>query len=176
VAQSQFSGLAVGEQVVIGAGTPNAEVHTITGFGSIFLDSPLAHSHTAGEAIVVLAAAPHAWDPPPAAGPASTPLPPPRAKPRLKGTKYAPKVTGTRRAGKVLRCSAGSWLGTAPIRYGYSWQLAKGRKWSSIRKATKSSYRVPKAYRGRKLRCGVTARNAVGAVAAYSAAAAISRR
>ncbi len=47
------SGLAVGDQVTIGAGTPEAETHTIIAFGSIILDSKLEHDHPAGTLIVV---------------------------------------------------------------------------------------------------------------------------
>jgi PKD repeat protein len=47
------SGLAVGDEVTIGAGTPDAETHVIIAFGSIILDQPLRFDHPAGSLIVV---------------------------------------------------------------------------------------------------------------------------
>lgn len=58
---SAGSGLAVGDQVTIGAGTPLAETHMIIAFGSIILDQPLRFDHTAGDLIVVTKGA----EPPP---------------------------------------------------------------------------------------------------------------
>ena len=50
---SAGSGLAVGDEVTIGAGTPEAETHVIIAFGSIILDGPLRFDHPAGSLIVV---------------------------------------------------------------------------------------------------------------------------
>lgn len=52
---SAGDGLQVGDVVTIGAGTPDAETHTIVRFGSIIIDAPLEHAHAAGELIVVTA-------------------------------------------------------------------------------------------------------------------------
>ena len=43
----------IGDRVVIGAGTANAETRTVVGFGSLILDQPLAFAHASGEAVVV---------------------------------------------------------------------------------------------------------------------------
>lgn len=52
------SGLEVGQEVVVGAGTPNAETATIAAFGSIVFTRPLRNAHAAGELVVVTKAAP----------------------------------------------------------------------------------------------------------------------
>ncbi len=51
------NGFAVGQQIVVGAGTDHAEIRTITGFGSIIVDRPFQFDHLAGEVIVVVAQA-----------------------------------------------------------------------------------------------------------------------
>jgi PKD repeat protein len=50
---SAGSGLAIGDEVTIGAGTPEAETHVIIAFGSIILDGTLQFDHPAGSLIVV---------------------------------------------------------------------------------------------------------------------------
>ncbi|WP_375386606.1 PKD domain-containing protein [uncultured Microbacterium sp.] len=47
------SGFTVGQVVVIGVGTPEAETVTISGFGSIIFSEPLRFDHPAGSLIVV---------------------------------------------------------------------------------------------------------------------------
>jgi PKD repeat protein len=59
------SGFAVGQQVTVGAGTPDAEIGTISDFGSIILAAPLRNAHAAGEVIVVTKSAPNAKKSPP---------------------------------------------------------------------------------------------------------------
>lgn len=54
---SAGEGLQVGDQVTIGAGTPDAVTHTIIGFGSIIIDAPLERAAEEGELIVVTKAA-----------------------------------------------------------------------------------------------------------------------
>jgi PKD repeat protein len=59
-------GLAVGQEVSVGAGSANVEPATITGFGSIIVNHKLTAPHKAGELIVVTkAAAVKAGNPPP---------------------------------------------------------------------------------------------------------------
>ncbi|MET1132740.1 MAG: hypothetical protein ABWX60_04895, partial [Aeromicrobium sp.] len=61
-----------------------------------------------------------------------------------------PRVFGTPRYKGTLRASA-SWRPT-PIAYRYQWYVGSKR----ISRATKSSYRVPKQYRGKKIRVRIT--------------------
>lgn len=80
-------GLQIGDLVTIGAGTPDAETHRIVAFGSIIIDRPLTHAHTAGELITVTQRAerpstpptpPHRPATPPGANrPAARPTSPP---------------------------------------------------------------------------------------------------
>jgi LPXTG-motif cell wall-anchored protein len=62
------TGFAAGQQVTVGAGTPGAEIGTISGFGSIILSAPLRNAHPADDVIVETEPAPA-----PAPAPASTP-------------------------------------------------------------------------------------------------------
>jgi PKD repeat protein len=49
------TGFAVGQQVVVGAGGPTAEVGTISAFGSIIFKEPLRYAHGVGDVIVEIA-------------------------------------------------------------------------------------------------------------------------
>merc|ERR1719181_75836 len=44
------TGFKAGQTIEIGAGTPTAEIHDVTGIGSILLSAPLMYPHAAGEA------------------------------------------------------------------------------------------------------------------------------
>lgn len=66
-------------------------------------------------------------------------------------TTNTPRVFGSARYKGTLRASA-SWR-PAPITYRYQWYVGSKR----ISKATKSSYKIPKKYRGKKIRVRITA-------------------
>lgn len=67
--------------------------------------------------------------------------------------KTAPKITGTKKAGAILRTSTGSFS-AKPTSYGHQWY----RNGKPISGAKKSSYRVVKADRGQKISVRVTAK------------------
>lgn len=66
-------------------------------------------------------------------------------------TSSAPTIGGTARPGKVLRINRGFW-GPSPVTLRYQWYV--GTK--AIARATRSSYKVPKKYRNKKIRVRVT--------------------
>ncbi|WP_269305591.1 hypothetical protein [Aeromicrobium sp. HA] len=66
-------------------------------------------------------------------------------------TTNTPRVFGSARYKGTLRASA-SWR-PAPVTYRYQWYVGSKR----ISKATKSSYKIPKKYRGKKIRVRITA-------------------
>ncbi|TJY69169.1 hypothetical protein E4J89_11440 [Arthrobacter sp. CAU 1506] len=67
--------------------------------------------------------------------------------------KTAPKITGTKKAGAILRATTGSFS-AKPTSYGHQWY----RNGKPISGAKKSSYRVVKADRGQKISVRVTAK------------------
>ncbi|MFT4470417.1 hypothetical protein ACMX2H_10985 [Arthrobacter sulfonylureivorans] len=67
--------------------------------------------------------------------------------------KTAPKISGTKKAGAILRTSTGSYS-AKPTSYGHQWY----RNGKPISGAKKSSYRVVKADRGQKISVRVTAK------------------
>lgn len=80
------AGLAAGQTVVVGAGGDDPQVHTISGFGSILLDRPLARAIEAGELVLVVEGAPR--QPPTTVPPTTVPptLPPgPAPSPTVAG-------------------------------------------------------------------------------------------
>jgi len=98
------------------------------------------------------------WSPAALSAPAAPSKPskpsgqPAHGKPALKNLKK-PKVSGKPRAGKRLRTTTGSWR-TKPRSYAYHWY--RGAK--AIKHATKKTYRLVKADRGRRLTVRVTAK------------------
>jgi hypothetical protein len=75
-----------------------------------------------------------------------------------------PTLSGKARVGKRLRCRPGTWSGSPAMKY--QW-LRNGK---AIKKATKTSYKLTRKDRRRKVSCRVTARNAVGATSATTKA------
>ncbi len=67
--------------------------------------------------------------------------------------KSTPKVSGTKKAGKTLKASTGSYS-PKPTSYSYQW-LRNGK---SISKATKSSYKLTSSDNGKKISVKVTAK------------------
>lgn len=86
-------------------------------------------------------------------------------------TATGPRITGTPKAGKTLRAT-GTWRPSG-VTLRYQWYL--GTK--AIRGATKSSYKVPKKYRNKKIRVRVTGyKSGYTTLARYSSYKRISKR
>jgi hypothetical protein len=82
----------------------------------------------------------------------------------------APRISGRARVGKKLSGSHGSW--TYAPSYAYKWLRCNshGGRCSTIRHATRSTYRLTRRDAGHRLRLRVTVTNAAGSKAAVSAA------
>jgi hypothetical protein len=80
----------------------------------------------------------------------------------------APSVSGSTVQGQPLSAAAGSWTGTAPIRYAYEWR----RDGVAIAGLTSASYTLTPADVGHRLAVAVIASNSSGATTATSAATA----
>ncbi len=83
-----------------------------------------------------------------------------------------PTIGGLLELGKQLTASTGSWSGTAPIAFGYQWQLCNplGGGCVNIAKATSSMFALVALDIGGTLRVVVTGTNAAGSVPVTSAA------
>lgn len=83
----------------------------------------------------------------------------------------APVITGRPIIGRALQTSTGTWSGS-PTGYVYQWERTSnnGATWTAISQATASNYTPGLTNLGQRLRVRVTAINAVGSMAAYSAA------
>jgi hypothetical protein len=82
----------------------------------------------------------------------------------------APRTSGTAQDGQVLEAEHGGWSGTAPISYGYQWELcnASGEECANIAEASGSSFRLVSADVGKTVRVAVTATNKAGSATATS--------
>jgi Carboxypeptidase regulatory-like domain len=74
-----------------------------------------------------------------------------------------PKITGRAAAGRTVHCTRGTWRGS-PRRFAYTW-IAGG---FAVPRAHKPALALPKADRGQRLSCMVTATGRYGAGAARS--------
>jgi len=83
--------------------------------------------------------------------------------------KKRPRIAGRARIGKKLSGSRGSWT-NSPTGYRYQWLRCNGRggSCSTIRHATRSTYRPSRHDAGHRLRLRVTAANAAGSRMATS--------
>jgi hypothetical protein len=82
-----------------------------------------------------------------------------------------PQIAGTPGPGNALHCSQGSWSGSAPINYAYSWL----RDNVAISGATTSTYTVKAGDAGHAVKCRVTASNGGGSAMATSSPVTIKR-
>jgi len=85
----------------------------------------------------------------------------------------APYISGQARVGRYLSGRLGLWM-YAPSGYRYQWMRcnAHGGRCLSIRRATRSTYKLTRHDAGHRLRVRVTATNTVGGTAAISAVSA----
>lgn len=85
-----------------------------------------------------------------------------------------PRVTGTTRVGQILRTTRGSWTGTEPIQYAYTWFRCEGAgapdasNCRRITNATNASYILREADAGFRIRSQVAATNDDGTTRATS--------
>ena len=86
-----------------------------------------------------------------------------------------PAISGAATVGSTLTASNGTWGGTAPITYAYSWGRcnSSGAACAAIGGATVHTYTVVSADVGHTLRATVTATNAAGSGQATSGATAV---
>jgi hypothetical protein len=86
-----------------------------------------------------------------------------------------PSITGLLQDGQLLSAVTGSWTGTAPISYGYQWQVcnASGEACKDIAEAVASTLQLSGALVGSTVRVVVTATNAGGSVSEASAATSV---
>ena len=76
----------------------------------------------------------------------------------------APTVSGNTRSGQLLSAKPGSWAGTQPFAFEYSWRRcdAEGAACAPIPGATAQSYRLTEADRDARIRVRVAATNMAG--------------
>jgi hypothetical protein len=93
-----------------------------------------------------------------------------KALDKPKNTK-APAISGSLVVGAVVKANRGTWTGSAPITFTYTWARCNmaGSDCSAIVAAAGTDYMIREADVGKTLRVQVTATNAAGSVNAVSA-------
>ncbi|MGH2973184.1 MAG: hypothetical protein ACRDLE_13815 [Gaiellaceae bacterium] len=84
---------------------------------------------------------------------------------------HLPSLSGTTQQGVTLKVDNGTWTGTAPIKFDYTWQRCddKGNNCSTfIAHSGVTSYTLGTADVGHRMRIEVTAKNSVGSSYVYS--------
>ncbi len=86
-----------------------------------------------------------------------------------------PTISGTTTVGQVLSASPGSWNGTTPITFAYSWRQcdANGAACKNVPNNQHSTFMLVSTNSGNTMRVHVTATNADGAAAISSAQTAV---
>jgi hypothetical protein len=81
-----------------------------------------------------------------------------------------PIASGSAFVDGVLTVQPGAWIGRQPIAFSYAWQRcnAAGGECAAIAGATGRSFRLTASDVGHKIRCSVTARNAIGSTTVLS--------
>jgi hypothetical protein len=82
-----------------------------------------------------------------------------------------PTIAGTAREGQTLTASSGSWGGSLPISYDYSWQRcdSSGAGCTAIKGAENATYKLTSSDVGHTVRVKVTASNSAGSASVFSA-------
>jgi hypothetical protein len=75
-----------------------------------------------------------------------------------------PAVTGTPRVGRTVRCSPGTWTGSATFTFTHGWR----RDGHNIVSVQRRTLRLKKADAGHGISCRVTVRSAMGTARATS--------
>jgi hypothetical protein len=86
-----------------------------------------------------------------------------------------PTISGTAREGQTLTASSGSWGGSLPITFAYTWQRcdADGASCNGIGGASGPTYRLASGDVGHTLRVKVAASNSAGTAAEFSSASGV---
>ncbi len=86
-----------------------------------------------------------------------------------------PSASGSAFVDGILTVQPGGWVGRQPISFSYAWQRcnAAGGQCVPIPGATGRSYRLTSSDVNHKIRCSVTARNAIGSTTVLSSESAV---